>query len=225
MRKREPKTRKARRRASWPCWASSGPFSTCWSSSLSTSTPPCDSYPPAGGSQLFWTSPWEPRWKNPAWLAADWNQASGMAARRPLGIASDGWDHQKLAGCSPLHRWTRPGSVYACDSDTCTVTPTRARWRTLGKLRQTREGLHGVVFQMELSPLQTAYLPHGHLISFSQRFFVSVHICIGFKGTHSLRLFLYRISQCFWRNSARMCYNLLKSILGDICVVHIYLLW
>lgn len=41
MRKRESKTRRARRRASWPCWASSEPSSTCSSSSSSTSTPRC----------------------------------------------------------------------------------------------------------------------------------------------------------------------------------------
>lgn len=123
MRKREPKTRKARRRASWPCWASLGPFSTCWSSSLSTSTPPCDSYPPAGWSQLIWT-PWEPHWIRPAWLVADWSQASTTAERRPLSIASDGWDHQNLPGSSLLQRWTHPGYFYACDSNMCMVTDT-----------------------------------------------------------------------------------------------------
>lgn len=56
-------------------------------------------------------------------------------------------------------------------------------------------------FPMELFPFQTVYLPHGYLISFSQNVFVSVHICIRFKGTYSSSgCFLYSISQCFWIN-------------------------
>lgn len=123
MRKREPKTRKARRRASWPCWASLGPFSTCWSSSLSTSTPPCDSYPPTGWSQLIWM-PWKSHWNSPAWLVVGWSQAPAIARRCPPGIASDVWDHQNLPGTSLLHRRTHPGYRYSCDSNMCTETDT-----------------------------------------------------------------------------------------------------
>lgn len=36
-------------------------------------------------------SPWEAHWKSLAWLVMDWNPASGIAWRRPLGVASDGW--------------------------------------------------------------------------------------------------------------------------------------
>lgn len=137
MRKRESKTRKARRRASWPCWASLGPSSTCWSLSLSTSTPPCDSYPHAGWLQLIWT-PWELHWKSPAWPVADWSQASAIANRRPLGTASGGWDHQNLPGSSLLHRRTRPGYLHACDSSMCTVTDT---WKAEADTPKTARSL------------------------------------------------------------------------------------
>lgn len=104
------------------------------------------------------------------------------------------------------------------------VTRTCARWWTLERLQQTREGLHGVFFQMKLSPLQTAYLPHGYLISFSQRFFVSVHICIGFKGTYSSNGCFYTVFLSVFGEIDGMCCNLIKSILGEICAVNINLL-
>lgn len=81
-----------------------------------------------------------------------------------------------------------------------------------------------VFFQMELSPLQTAYLPHGYLISFSQPFFVSVHICIGFEGTYSCNGCFYTVILGVFGEIDRMCYNLINSILGDICAVNINLL-
>lgn len=136
--------------------------------------------PPAGWLQLIWT-PWEPHWKSPAWpVAADWSQASAIAKRHPLGTASSGgWDHQKLPGSSLLHRRTRPGYLHACDSSMCTVTDT---WKAAADTPKTARSL---LFPMELFPFQTVYLPHGYLISFSQNVFVSVHICIRFKGTYS----------------------------------------
>lgn len=212
MRKREPKTRKARRRASWPCWASLGPFSTCWSSFLSTSTPPCDSYPPAGWSQLIRT-PWKPHWYSPAWLVVGWSQAPAIAERRP-----PGWDHQNLPGSSLLHRRTHPGYRYACDSNTCTVTDT---WEAAADTRRPARSLFsdGIIY------LQTAYLPHGSPISLSQRYFVSVHICIGFKGTYSSNGCFYTVFLSVFRETDRMCYSLIKSILGDICANNINLLY
>lgn len=79
-------------------------------------------------------------------------------------------------------------------------------------------------FQMKLSPLQTVYLPHGYLISFSQRFFVSVHICIRFKGTYSSNGCFYTVFLSVFGEIDGMCCNLIKSILGEICAVNINLL-
>lgn len=175
MRKRESKTRKARRRASWPCWASLGPSSTCWSSSLSTSTPPCDSYPPAGWLQLIWT-PWDRqetstrhsfRWLRPPEPARILSPAQVDLSRIPSRL----W----------LQHVHGDGHLKGCG-------------------RQAKDCTESF-FPMELFPFQTVYLPHGYLISFSQNVFVSVHICIRFKGTYSSSgCFLYSISQCFWIN-------------------------
>lgn len=159
-------------------------------------------------AHLDWT-PWEPHWKNPAWLVVDWSQSSAIVERRPPGLASDG--HPNLPASS-LHRQTHPG--YACDSITCTVTDT---FQAVVDRRRTAPSL------LSDGIISLAYLPHAYLISFSQCFFVSVHICIGFKrDIFQQWLFLYSISQCFFRELSKMRYNLMESI--HMCAVNINLL-